>query len=426
VPHLVHLEALVPELLLLSAIVAIVARQVRIPYTVALVLTGLVVGIGDFLEVSLNRDLIILVFLPPLLFDGVINMNWAALVHWSRTIALLAIAGTLVTAAVTAAALWLLTPIDWQMAILLAVIISPTDPVSVLANFKEHHVPGGLRVLVEAESVFNDALGVVLFGIALELAFPAAGHSLAWGAPFTDLARETGVGVAVGLAGGFIVHRLMSRVDDHFVEIMLSVVLVVGTFILADRLDGSGIIGVVVGALVISNYRTTHVMSHASRVRLADFWEIVAFMINSALFLLLGLVFHLQDLNWPTVGVIGAASLGLFLGRIAVSYGLLLIPLGRDYPKAPLAWRHAIFWGGLRGSVPVALALGLTGAQRHEGNVDLVGAVFGVVFVSLVLQGLTYGPLLQKLRLNRSATTHEELSSAHQPQKPNAHQAGDN
>ncbi len=393
-------ELLAVELLLIAAAVAIAARYLRLPYTVALVIAGLAFSFGPFFEVSLSRDLILLVFLPPLLFDAAINMDLEELRRRLAQVGLLATAGTLVTGAAVALALYAFTDLPLKYAVLLAVMLASTDPISVLATMKENRVAGGLRTLLEGESIFNDAIGIVLFGIALAVAFPGeAGDDVTWWSGLSDFASEVTIGAAVGAGGGFLIHHLMRLLDDYLVEITLSVTLTFGAFLIADRLGGSGVIAVVAGGLLVGNYGTHRAMSAESQRAMLQFWEVVAFLINSALFLLIGLLFDIESLTESTTLLVTVvALLALLLGRGIAVYGLLFPFAHRRAPhRIPPAWLHALYWGGLRGSIPIALALGLTQDQRNLAGADAVAVVFWVVLVSLVVQGLTFAPLLKRL-----------------------------
>lgn len=397
-------ELLGVELLLIASIVAIGARYLRVPQTVALVVAGFCISFGHFFDVTLSRDFILLVFLPPLLFEGAINMDLNELRRRWLQVLLLAVPGTLITAGVVAGALVVFTDLPFRFALLLAVILAPTDPVSVLATMKAHGVAGGLRTLLEGESVFNDALGIVLFTIALSFAFPAdPGHAMDWAGAVREFFAEVAIGIGVGIVMGYVIHRLMRLLDDHLVEVTLSVALAFGTFLLADRLGGSGVLAVVVGGLFIGNYGTHRAMSASSQAVLFDVWEVAAFLLNSALFLLIGLEFRARDLGELTTATAAiVVTLALLAGRAIAVYGLLL-PFGggriRAAAQVSPGWRHAIYWGGLRGSIPIALVLGLTATQRDLHGINAVAVVFGAVIVSLVGQGITFAPLLAKLRI---------------------------
>jgi monovalent cation:H+ antiporter, CPA1 family len=388
----------VVALLLAASLVAIAAFYLRLPYTVALVIAGLVFGLtGVFGSVKLSEQMILLVFVPPLVFDGAINMHLDELRRRWKQVGVLAIPGTVLTAAVIAGALVMLPGMAWTPAVLIAVMVAPTDPVSVLAIFKANGVAAGLQTLLEGESLFNDALGIVLYVIAIDVAFPGAHHVSVLGGLGT-FALAIAVGVAVGFAVGFVAEKLMSTLDDHLVEITLSLVAAYGSYLVADRLRGSGIIAVVVAGLLVGNSNIAHARAE-SQATMLSFWEVVAFLANSALFLLIGLAFRLGDLiERRTVVAAAVAVVAMFVGRAAVTW-VLLRPAATDATNLPVGWRMAMFWGGLRGGIPIALVLGLEG--RRVGDTNTEALVFAVVLFSLIVQGTTYKPLLRRLRLSQ-------------------------
>jgi monovalent cation:H+ antiporter, CPA1 family len=385
----------VVSLLLAASLVAIAAFYLRLPYTVALVIAGLVFGLtGVFGSVKLSEQMILLVFVPPLVFDGAINMHRAELRRRWKQVAILAVPGTILTAAVIAGALALLPGMPWQAAVLIAVIVAPTDPVSVLAIFKANGVAAGLQTLLEGESLFNDALGIVLYVIAIDVAFPGA-HQVSVVSGLATFALAIAVGVGVGFAVGFVAEKLMSTLDDHLVEIALSLVAAYGSYLVADHLRGSGIIAVVVAGLLVGNSNIAHARVE-SQATMLSFWEVVAFLANSALFLLIGLAFRLGDLiEQRTFLAAVVATVAMSGARAVVVRVLLQAEPTADVPKG---WRTAMFWGGLRGGIPIALVLGLEG--RRVGNTNTEALVFAVVLFSLIVQGTTYKPLLRRLNLS--------------------------
>ena len=390
-------ESLIVGLMLVAALVGIAVSRLRLPYTVALVIVGLGLGISNaFAEVNLTSDLILLVFLPPLLFEGALNMDLDDLVLRWKQVGVLAFFGTAITALVIAGLLtWIIPGMSFELAVVLAVVLAATDPVSVLAIFKESGVGSGLRTLMEGESIFNDALAIVAYLIAAEVAFGETAVTVQ--DALTEFGSEVAIGVGAGAIVGFVAHRLMATLDDHLVEITLSLVTAYGAYLLADRLGGSGVIAVVAGGLLIGNYGTRFAMSASSRVTLSEFWEVLAFLANSALFLIIGLEFDISELRGRTLAAAAVAILGMLASRAVIAYGLLA-PFRRSR-VAPVsqAWQAAVFWGGLRGSIPIALVLGLP--VRQFGGVDAVAVVFAVVLFSLIVQGITYKPLLDRLGL---------------------------
>ena len=389
-------ETLIVGVMLVASLVGIAVSRLRLPYTVALVIVGLTLSLfGVFTEIDLTSDLILLVFLPPLLFEGAINMDLDDLVLRWKQVGVLAFAGTAISAGVIAIALVWIPGMPTDLAVVLAVIMAATDPVSVLAVFKEHGVGTGLRTLMEGESIFNDALAIVAYLIAVEVAFGSEGVSVVDG--IVEFGTEVVVGTAAGLLAGFTVHRLMSAVDDHLVEITLSLVTAYGAYLLADRLHGSGVIAVVMGGLLIGNYGTRMATSASSRVALLDFWQVLAFMANSALFLLMGLEFDIGDLRGRTLTATLVVIAAMLVGRAVIAFGLLAPFRHSRVAPVPRSWQLAVFWGGLRGSIPIALVLGLDNTSLD--GVEVITVVFSVVLFSLIVQGVTYKPVLDALGL---------------------------
>lgn len=396
-------------LLVVAAIVAIAVSFFRLPYTIALVGVGLFLSFGDVLEFNLTRDLILLVFLPPLLFEGALNMDLDDLRRRAPQVGVLAILGTVVSVAVLAGG-FLLLGFGIAEAVLLGVMIAPTDPVSVLAIFKEHGVGAGLRTIMEGESIFNDAIAIVLYLITVEV---VEGNTITWQSGVFEFGIEVGIGIAAGAIVGVLAHRLMSTVDNHLIELTLSLTTAYGAYLVADQVHGSGVIATTVAGLLIGNYGTRMAMSASSRLVLYDFWETVSFMFNSLLFLLIGLSFDVASLiEGPVLLAIAVGFGAMLAGRALISYGMLRPFTGSDRPnEIPPSWLHAIFWGGLRGAIPIALVLGLT--DREIGGVDAVAVVFGVVLLSLLGQGLTYRPLLARLKLIGAGEEIEDFEEAY-------------
>lgn len=321
---------------------------------------------------------------------------------------LLAFVGTGISAAVIAAAVTWVPGMDLELAIVLAVILAATDPVSVLAIFKEHGVGSGLRTLMVGESIFNDALAIVLYLIAVDIAF--GDEPVTFRDGLAEFATEVGVGAAAGVVVGFAAHRLMTTLDDHLVEITLSLVTAYGAYLVADQLHGSGVIAVVMAGLLIGNYGTLLATSASSRVALLDFWDVLAFLANSALFLLIGLQFDIADVKGRTLTATLVAIVAVLVGRAVIAYGLLPVFRHSRFARVPRSWETAVFWGGLRGSIPIALVLGLD--DGTFADIDAVAVVFGVVLFSLLVQGVTYKPVLDHFGLTSQSdeiNRYEEL-----------------
>ena len=395
-----HAVGIYIGLLLLACVVAIVSKMVtHLPYTIFLTLVGLligVLGIGPEIEkTGFGYHLIFFVFLPPLLFQGAFHMNLNSLLEQFWPIVCLAVPGVIVSTLLVGGLVgWLGGISSMMVAILFGALISPTDPVSVLSLFKEVGAPKDLKTIVEGESLFNDATGVVLFTILLKALL--SGQEIGFGQAAYEFVKVSVGGLLLGAVLGWIVFKIMRHIEDHLLENALCLVLAYGSFWLAEVIHLSGVIGTVMAGLMIGNYGRRLSMSEKTTNTVEIFFESIAFLINSLLFVLIGLELREVPANimWMTVFVAIAAML---IARAAVSYSFYWL-LNQVGTKRPKRWNHILFWGGLRGSIPIALLLNLP----NEGLLVtwrpvLLLAGFGCVFFSLVVQGITMKPLMLKL-----------------------------
>ena len=362
---------LIVELLLVATIVAIVVQYIRLPYTIALVLAGVAVGLlPEVPALPVDPHLWLLIFLPPLLFEGTINMDLEVLRRYATPVGLLALLGTLIQVLLLSLAFYHILDLPPALATLLGVMLSPTDPVSVLSLFKEHGVARGLRTIVEGESDFNDGIAVVLYMIVLEVILHDAPISFMGGT--IEFVKVVAGGALVGVVLGYLTHRLYTTIDDHLIEVGLSVVLAYGSYLVAERLEVSGVIAVVFAGLIIGNYGRIFSMSPSTRLSLKHFWEVGSFLINGLLFLLIGLsVERGQLLGFSSqIAIVFAA---MVLARSIAIYSLLgtyKVTVNRFFPGN---WIHATNWAGLRGSIPVAL-IHLTTGMTEIAEADIVDA----------------------------------------------------
>ncbi len=380
-------------LLMAAAAVAVLVKLVPIPYVTALALVGAVAG-GIFhgsVTVHLTRSFILFVLLPGLLFEAGFNLDWRRLRDTLLAVLVLATVGVLLTAGLIAVIGHLVLGLALPLAFLLGAMVAATDPVAVIAMFRRLGVPGRLATIVEAESLVNDGTGVVLFTIALGIALSGTFHPIGASLQFLQLTLG---GLALGLAIGFVLSRLTMRVDDPQVELTFTAIAAYGSYLLAEAIHVSGLLAVVAAALVMGNYGRTKGMSERTQVAVNTFWDYVAFLLNSLVFLLIGL-----ELPWTSIldhgwAVLAAASIALIARAVAV-YGVFAVlrPFGG---KLAWRWQHLIVWGGLRGGVAIALALSL-GEQGGSELIDLRTLVYGVVLLSITVQGLTIGPLSRAL-----------------------------
>lgn len=372
------------------------AKWVRVPYTLMLVIVGLIITPMHFLPaVHISPELILLIFLPALLFDAAWNLKLDHLRENLLPILTLAVVGVCLSVGVIGAVLHFGAAIAWQGSLLFGAMISATDPVSVLAIFKKLKLPTRLTTVLEGESLFNDGTAVVVFRIVLGIAIGATFSStggLVLGSVREFFAVVLG-GAAVGAIIGLVASTLTSYFDDHLLEITLTTIAAYGSFLGAEALHVSPVIAVLLAGLIIGNFGRRTGMSPSTQVAVSSFWEYAAFVVNSLVFLLIGMEMELPKLI-ENIAPIGWAVLAMLCARAIAVYGL--IPFTNRFTlPVPVRWQHVLVWGGLRGSLSMALALSLPAS--FAGRSQLVIMVFGVVIFSLLVQGLTISPLLRWL-----------------------------
>ena len=370
----------------------IVARRVRIPYTIALVVIGFVIGALPIVpRIELTPHLILLVFLPPLLFEASFNLGLPSLRRSLAVIVVLAVPGVVLSTWALAAALHWTLGMPMASVLVLGALLAATDPVSVLAIFRDLQAPQRLATVVEGESLLNDGTAIVLFGIVLTTAL--GGHSSA-GAGIVEFFRVAVGGALLGLVVGLAATWVLQQIDDHPVEITVTTVVAFGTYLVADSAGLSGVIAVVAAGLLVGNLRPS-AMSATTRVALDSFWEYVAFLGNALVFLLIGVRVAVPDLLRHAGDV--AAVVGFVLVvRLAVT-ALANVALRPWRRHLPWRWLPVVWWGGVRGAVAVALALSLPLSLPNRDWIQVMA--FGVVIFSLVVEGLTVRPLLTRLGL---------------------------
>jgi CPA1 family monovalent cation:H+ antiporter len=382
-------------LLLVSALVAMLVRRLHMPYSVGLVIAGIsfsFLASSRFPDIPLNKDFIYNVLLPPLIFEAAFHMRWDEVRRDFAVVQTLAILGVLLSAGVTAIGMHYLLHWQWISGLLFGTLIAATDPVSVLATFKDAGVAGRFRHLMEAESLFNDGTAAAAFRVTLT--FVAGAH-----VGLMDVLKISGVvilgSVFCGWLIGNVVLSLLHRADDHLVEITFAMIAAYGSFLLAENLHLSGVLATLVAGLVMGRRNAVDPMTERGREAVETVLEYAVFAANSFIFLFIGI--QQARRNYDTVWVsIGIAVMVVMLAR-AVAVYLCCGLFSRSSLRIEMRHQHILFWGGLRGALALALAMGLSpDVPRRE---EIVTVCFAVVAFSVFVQGTTMTALLRRLRI---------------------------
>lgn len=400
-------------LLIVSLVVALIARQFRFPYTLALVLVGLALGrIPIVSGVHLNPEVVLFIFIPVLLFEGSWNVSVTVLLKNWLPVLLLAVPGLLIALAVAASALHFGAGLTWLEALLLGAIISPTDPVAVVSLFRQLRMGERLRTIIEGESLFNDGIGAAAYTIVLGLLLIEEGRSAqaiaGWQVGVETVWLVIG-GPVIGLAFGFLISRLLRHFDDHLIEMAITFSAAYGVYLVGDLLHTSGLLAVVMTGLTLGSYGRQRSMSERTRDVVDDVWEFISYIANSVLFLLLGIQItnsHIGAVFGPLLWAIA----GVIVGRALMIFLLLTLQNGIAYWYArrrsarkslrssimpvPRSWRPIILLSGLRGALSLALVLSLPQGMPNSGLFEFV--TYGVVLITLLGQGIAMRAILPR------------------------------
>ena len=401
-------------LLLLAAVSSIMFKRIRFPYTIGLVIIGIVFlaltdsyqELAHLEDIKLSHDVIMYIILPTLIFDAAINIDSRLLVRNLLPVSALAIPGLIISTLIIGFLMCKFTPLHLGVAMLFGALISATDPVAVIALFNEIGAPKRLTMLVDGESLFNDATAIVAFNIVLAMILSGASMTI-----FTISSAAINFiyvfigGLVVGLIIGFILTRLINLAkNEPLIQIALSTVTAYASFIIADHyLKVSGVMSTLGAGIIVSWYGSTR-FTHEAKEYLKQYWEFAAFIANSFIFLMLGMIeWDLLIKQGHTPYLITYLIYTIIIvtfARFVVVYGI--IPLLRLFPKhekISMGYKTVIFWGGLRGAVPLALVLSL--GPNFENRQLIVEFTLGVVLFTLLIQGTTTKPLMGFFKLGK-------------------------
>ena len=383
-------ETLIIELLLIASLVAIAVRRLHIPYTVALVVVGLLLTTQSTVKIELTPELILALFVPPLVFEAAFHLNFTELRRNLTSILVLAVPGVILTTLIVGGLLVFGTSLSLPVALVFGDLIAATDPVAVVALFRLLGVPKRLAVLVEGESLLNDGTALVLFNLMLAVALTGQFNLIN---SVTDFVRVSVGGIVLWLVLGWGISRLIARIDDYLIEITLTTVLAYGAYLLAEQFHLSGVLAVVAAGLITGSLGPQG-MSPTTRIVLFNFLEYITFLVNSLVFLLIGIQVEIHALlsSWqPILWAIGA----VLLASLVVVYGLSWIT-GRLTEPVSLRWQHVLAWAGLRGALSLALALSLPASFGPDRDL-LRTMTFGVALFTLLVQATTMSSLVRRL-----------------------------
>ena len=386
-------------LLLVACLIAMLTRRLGLPYIVGLVVAGFLIALLPNIPVlPLSRELIFNILLPPLVFEAALQLDWRRFRDELPLTLALAFLGVAIAAAVVAAGMHWIVGWSWIGAALFGVLIAATDPVSVIASFREMGCEPRVSMVVESESLLNDGVAAVGFAVLTAI---AAGSSPSAATVIPAFLWALGGGVAIGLMVSAAILLVVGRTNDPLVEITLTTIAAYGSFLLAEHFHASGIISALCAGLAVGGIGWARFVSEQGRERLSSAWEYFAFLANSFVFILIGM--NVADLPIATSSAVAAVSAILLVlaGRALAIYPLAaLFELSRW--RLPASYQHTLFWGGLRGALALALALAVPASVPERGAI--IVTAFLVVAFSILVQGLTMPWLIKRLGLNGGTT----------------------
>ncbi len=374
----------------LAASVIVLGVETLLPGLEIAATVAAAIGQIDFYETVMEGMLALL------LFAGALHVDFTYLRNQAWAIGLMASVGVIVSTFIVGLGLYFLaglfgTPVPLIWALVFGSLISPTDPVAVLSLLKSINVPHSLEAKIAGESLFNDGVGVVVFSILLAIAV-SSGTMEVTAFKVAELFVVEAIGGAVlGFVAGWITYKAMSTMDEHMVEILLTLGMVTAVYAVCLRLHLSGPIAVVVAGLLIGNRGADEAMSDHTQASMFSFWELIDEILNSVLFLLIGLEVLVISLD-PSFAWIALATIPLVLSArlIAVSIPIVVLSLRQTFAAGAIP---VLTWGGLRGGISVALALSIPAIPEKP---LLLTCTYAVVLFSIIVQGLTVKQLVNR------------------------------
>ena len=389
-------------------------RWIRFPHTIGLVVVALAVSavvlLADLmfpalgLESAVRQTLTDIDFeetlmkgvLSFLLFAGALHVDLDSLIRRRWAISVLATVGIVTSTMIVGGLMFYAFrlfgfEVPWMYCLVFGSLISPTDPVAVLGILKEVEVPETLEAKIAGESLFNDGVGVVLFSVLVSIAAGGTGHGVTGVVGVAELFVVEAVGgVGLGLLVGYSAYRAMKTIDEHTLEVLITLSLVMATYAIALRLHVSGPLAMVVAGLFIGNHGKRFAMGDTTREHMETFWSVVDEVLNSLLFVAIGFEVIAVTVTGQTVGAaLLAIPVVLFARWVSVAAPITLLSMRQEFTRGAIS---VLTWGGLRGGISVALALSLPTSTVKP---VLLATTYAVVIFSIVVQGLTVGRVVR-------------------------------
>ncbi len=408
------IELSIIMLLILTSIVAILAKRINIPYTVALVSVGLFLGYANvFNPPHLSKELLYYIFLPPLIFQSAIHLKFEDVKRDFPVILTLVVPGVIASTFVTAFVFVAIgadifhNSVNLAIGLLFGAAVAATDPVAVINIFEKLGVPRRLRFLVDSESLLNDGTAIVIFTLMLEIInhkFSSLNYAV------IDFFFVVGMGLLIGYIIGLFTDEIIKKVDDPMVVITLTTIAAYLSFIIADKMNVSGVMSTVAAGLVIGQRSLLNPVYPTIKLTTETFWEYIVFLANSLIFLLIGFSINIQMLYnlWPLILIAYVAMMSARFLVIFLTWGIF----SKTGFSFPFKWSLVMGWGGIRGALTMVLAMSLPDSFRYKEII--ITLVFGVVLLSIFIQGITMPFLIKILKLNisnKDIFTYEEMKT---------------